>query len=87
MTYKKGRKIFKQHDTDTHPLWNRSKPGTIMGKTTKFIINNNTFLRKMPGNLAFLHSWAFFCKGKGENQNLSVIQSENANEVKFLTGL
>ena len=87
MMYKKGRKIFKQHDTDTHPLWNRSRPGTIMGKTTKFTINNSTFLLKMPGNVAFLHSWAYLRKGKGENQNLSVIQSENANEVKFLTGL
>ena len=59
----------------------------ILCKKTKLIINNNTFLLKILGNFAFLHSWACLCKGKNENQNLSVIQSENANEVKFLTGL
>lgn len=42
---------------------------------------------KILGYFVFLHSWAWLCKGKRENQNLSVIQSENANEVKFLTGL
>lgn len=58
-----------------------------MCKRTKLTINKNTFLLKILGNIAFLHSWACLCKGKRDNQNLSVIQSENANEVKFLTGL
>lgn len=59
----------------------------VLRKPSLFIINNNTYLLKILGNLAFLRFRACLCKGKGENQNLSVIQSENANEVKFLTGL
>lgn len=56
-----------------------------MCKRSKLIINNNKFLLKLLGNFAFLTPGPSFEKGR-ENRSLSVIQSENANEVKFLTG-